>query len=113
MFIQTEATPNPATLKFIPGRVVLDGGTLEFARREDAARSPLAERLFDPARRVVDPRMGDDGEELVQARPGQCPRRPALGQLADLGRRGPVELRVAAVRVDQDVRVDRDHKRSP
>jgi Fe-S cluster biogenesis protein NfuA len=46
MFIQTEATPNPATLKFIPGRAVLDGGTLEFASREDAARSPLAERLF-------------------------------------------------------------------
>ena len=47
MFIQTEGTPNPATLKFIPGRVVLDGGTLEFANREAAARSPLAERLFE------------------------------------------------------------------
>jgi Fe-S cluster biogenesis protein NfuA len=46
MFIQTEATPNPATLKFIPGRVVLDGGTMEFTNREAAARSPLAERLF-------------------------------------------------------------------
>ena len=46
MFIQTEATPNPATLKFIPGRTVLDTGTLEFASREAAARSPLAERLF-------------------------------------------------------------------
>ena len=31
MFIQTEATPNPATLKFIPGRTVLDSGTMEFA----------------------------------------------------------------------------------
>jgi len=47
MFIQTEATPNPATLKFIPGRTVLDSGTLEFPNREAAARSPLAERLFD------------------------------------------------------------------
>ena len=47
MFIQTEATPNPATLKFIPGRTVLDTGTMEFANREAAARSPLAERLFD------------------------------------------------------------------
>src|SRR5512140_2007373 len=47
MFIQTETTPNPATLKFIPGRVVLDGGTLEFTSRDAAARSPLAERLFD------------------------------------------------------------------
>ncbi|GAC1336703.1 MAG: hypothetical protein NVSMB20_12920 [Bradyrhizobium sp.] len=46
MFIQTEATPNPATLKFIPGRAVLDSGTMEFANREAAARSPLAEKLF-------------------------------------------------------------------
>jgi Fe-S cluster biogenesis protein NfuA len=49
MFIQTEATPNPATLKFIPGRAVLDGGTMEFNSREAATRSPLAERLFDVA----------------------------------------------------------------
>jgi Fe-S cluster biogenesis protein NfuA len=47
MFIQTEATPNPATLKFIPGRVVVYGGPMEFASRETAARSPLAEKLFD------------------------------------------------------------------
>ena len=47
MFIQTEATPNPATLKFIPGRMVLDTGTMEFTDRETAARSPLAERLFN------------------------------------------------------------------
>src|SRR5438270_4329441 len=46
MFIQTEATPNPATLKFLPGRAVLDSGTMEFASREAAARSPLAEKLF-------------------------------------------------------------------
>src|ERR1700687_2024791 len=47
MFIQTEVTPNPATLKFIPGRVVPDTGPLEFTSRDTAARSPLAERLFD------------------------------------------------------------------
>ena len=47
MFIQTEATPNPATLKFIPGRVVLDAGTMEFTSRESAHRSPLAARLFE------------------------------------------------------------------
>src|SRR5579864_5924642 len=46
MFIQTETTPNPATLKFIPGRTVLDSGTMEFPTRETANRSPLAERLF-------------------------------------------------------------------
>ena len=47
MFIQTEATPNPATLKFLPGRPVLEKGTLELRERSEAAQSPLAERLFD------------------------------------------------------------------
>jgi Fe-S cluster biogenesis protein NfuA len=47
MFIQTEPTPNPATLKFIPGRAVLDGSTAEFRAPAEASGSPLATRLFD------------------------------------------------------------------
>src|SRR3974390_2552054 len=47
MFIQTEATPNPATLKFLPGREVLATGTLDMPSREAATQSPLAARLFD------------------------------------------------------------------
>ena len=47
MFIQTEATPNPATLKFIPGKAVLADGTADFREKTDAAGSPLAARLFD------------------------------------------------------------------
>jgi Fe-S cluster biogenesis protein NfuA len=47
MFIQTEATPNPATLKFLPGRAVLADGTLDMPSPEEAAQSPLAERLFE------------------------------------------------------------------
>lgn len=46
MFIQTEQTPNPATLKFLPGREVLGDGTADFRDAEAAKRSPLAERLF-------------------------------------------------------------------
>ncbi len=46
MFIQTEPTPNPATLKFLPGRSVLPHGTLEMRDKAGAAQSPLAERLF-------------------------------------------------------------------
>jgi Fe-S cluster biogenesis protein NfuA len=46
MFIQTEETPNPATLKFIPGRVVLDDGTRDFRSPTDAEVSPLASRIF-------------------------------------------------------------------
>ncbi|MDQ1080988.1 NifU family protein [Pseudoroseomonas cervicalis] len=47
MFIETEATPNPATLKFLPGQDVMGSrGTADFTSAESAARSPLAERLF-------------------------------------------------------------------
>ncbi len=46
MFIQTESTPNPATLKFLPGQTVLDLGTADFPSEEAAAKSPLARRIF-------------------------------------------------------------------
>ncbi|WP_029029426.1 NifU family protein [Salinarimonas rosea] len=46
MFIQTEATPNPATLKFLPGRVVMERGTFDARAAEGAEGSPLAQRLF-------------------------------------------------------------------
>lgn len=47
MFIQTEQTPNPATLKFLPGCTVMERGTANFPERGAAARSPLAEHLFE------------------------------------------------------------------
>jgi Fe-S cluster biogenesis protein NfuA len=47
MFIQTETTPNPATLKFLPGRTVLPEGTLEMRDKAQAEQSPLALRLFE------------------------------------------------------------------
>ncbi|MEL0032442.1 MAG: NifU family protein [Rhodobacterales bacterium] len=46
MFIQTESTPNPATLKFLPGQTVLEEGTADFPSSEDASISPLAQKLF-------------------------------------------------------------------
>jgi Fe-S cluster biogenesis protein NfuA len=46
MFIQTEATPNPATVKFLPGQDVLKSGSAEFKSADAAAQSPLAKRLF-------------------------------------------------------------------
>ncbi len=46
MFIETEQTPNPATLKFLPGRSVMAQGTADFTSAEAAERSPLAQRLF-------------------------------------------------------------------
>ena len=47
MFIQTEPTPNPATLKFIPGKVVLGNDTVDYRSKAEAADSPLASRLFE------------------------------------------------------------------
>ena len=46
MFIQTEATPNPATMKFLPGRAVMDAGTLDIRDAAGAQNSPLASALF-------------------------------------------------------------------
>jgi len=46
MFIQTESTPNPATLKFLPGQTVLEMGTADFPSAEAASASPLAQRIF-------------------------------------------------------------------
>ena len=47
MFIETEGTPNPATLKFLPGRDVMGAGTADFTHAGAAERSPLAAALFD------------------------------------------------------------------
>ena len=46
MLIETETTPNPATLKFLPGQVVMESGTRDFADADEAEASPLAEALF-------------------------------------------------------------------
>ena len=47
MFIQTEETPNPATLKFIPGVTVMKTGTAAFSKKSDCNNSPLAQKLFE------------------------------------------------------------------
>ena len=46
MFIQTQDTPNPATLKFIPGVPVMESGTADYPAADSATNSPLAHRLF-------------------------------------------------------------------
>ena len=54
MLIETESTPNPATLKFLPGQAVMEAGTRDFASPEEAEASPLASALFS---RMVSERM--------------------------------------------------------
>ena len=47
MFVQTEPTPNPATLKFLPGKEVMTDGTMFYQNQESASNSPLAMNLFN------------------------------------------------------------------
>ncbi|MEE4540267.1 MAG: NifU family protein [Erythrobacter sp.] len=68
MFIETETTPNPASLKFLPGRQVMASGTREFASPEAAEASPLAEAIFDTGE-VVNVFFGADFV-TVTAAPG-------------------------------------------
>ena len=67
MFIQTEPTPNPATLKFIPGKTVLGDGTVDFRDKAEAGGSPLAQRLF-AVDGVAGVFLGSDGtgEEVAE-----------------------------------------------
>jgi Fe-S cluster biogenesis protein NfuA len=77
MFIQTEATPNPATLKFLPGRVVLPESTFEARDAQAASHSPLASRLFDVpgvagvyfGHDFISVTKAEDGNEWPQVKP--------------------------------------------
>jgi Fe-S cluster biogenesis protein NfuA len=66
MFIETETTPNPASLKFLPGRQVMPAGTREFASPEAAEASPLAQALFDTGE-VVNVFFGSDFVSVTAA----------------------------------------------
>jgi Fe-S cluster biogenesis protein NfuA len=66
MFIETETTPNPAALKFLPGQQVMPSGTREFANPEDAETSPLAQALFDTGE-VVNVFFGSDFVSVTAA----------------------------------------------
>ena len=83
MFIQTEATPNPATLKFIPGKPVLPGSTRDYRNVEAAAESPLAGRLFGIAN-VSGVFLGQDFITVSKAGGEWQHLKPAiLGQIMD------------------------------
>ncbi|MEP5938585.1 MAG: NifU family protein [Erythrobacter sp.] len=66
MFIETETTPNPSSLKFLPGRPVMTGGTREFASPEAAEASPLAQAIFDTGE-VVNVFFGGDFVSVTSA----------------------------------------------
>lgn len=66
MFIETETTPNPAALKFLPGQTVMAAGTREFATPESAEASPLAQAIFDTGE-VVNVFFGADFVSVTAA----------------------------------------------
>ncbi|HSJ79007.1 MAG TPA: NifU family protein [Erythrobacter sp.] len=66
MFIETETTPNPSALKFLPGQTVMDTGTREFASPEAAEASPLAQAIFDSGE-VVNVMFGRDFVSVTAA----------------------------------------------
>ena len=66
MFIETETTPNPAALKFLPGQTVMPSGTRDFASPEDAEASPLAQALFDTGE-VTGVFLGSDFVSVIAA----------------------------------------------
>ena len=69
MFIQTEATPNPEVLKFLPGRVVMGGGTRDFRDAEAGKASPLAAELF--GLEGVELSVADDGPGIEREHQGR------------------------------------------
>lgn len=66
MFIETETTPNPAALKFLPGQAVMDAGSREFSTPEAAEASPLAQAIFDTGE-VVNVFFGADFVSVTAA----------------------------------------------
>jgi hypothetical protein len=68
----------------------------------------LVERLLERGRRGIDARMRGNRQEFVKARPRDRPRRCTLGKFGDPGNGRPVEWRILAMGVDQDVGVYRD-----
>jgi Fe-S cluster biogenesis protein NfuA len=83
MFIQTEATPNPATLKFIPGKPVLPGAPRDYRSFDEAAESPLAQRLFG-VKNVTGVFLGSDFVTVTRSGGEWQQMKPAiLGQIMD------------------------------
>ena len=77
MFIQTEATPNPATLKFLPGCPVLPEGVLDVRTGDEARRSPLAQRLFE-VRGVEGVMLGPDFVTVTKTEGDWRQMKPAI-----------------------------------
>ena len=103
MFIETEGTPNPATLKFLPGRPVAGEATADFAAPVDAGTSPLAARLFalDGVARVF---LGADFITVTKSDDVDWAQLKArvLGAIMDHALSGEPALAAAAAAIEED-----------
>lgn len=103
MFIQTETTPNPATLKFLPGRDVMgEGGVADFPDREAAVRSPLAQALFE----IPEVSRVFFGSNFISVTKGEGDWRnlkaPILGAIMDHFTRGLALIEGSSAESDED-----------
>ena len=103
MFIQTEDTPNPATMKFLPGRPVMGDGTADFPDRDSTGRSPLAARLFD-VEHVTGVFLGSDFVSVTKAETGdwQFMKPAILGVIMEHFIAGRPVIEGAAEAVEED-----------
>lgn len=102
MFIQTEATPNPATLKFIPGKPVLPGDTREYRSADEASESPLAAKLFEVTG-VSGVFLGHDFVTITRSNAEWQQLKPAiLGTIMDHYLSGAPVIESGAVAVTDD-----------
>ena len=103
MFIQTEDTPNPATMKFLPGRPVMGDGTADFPDRDSAGRSPLADRLFD-VEHVTGVFLGSDFVSVTKAETGdwQLMKPAILGVIMEHFIAGRPVIEGAAEAIEED-----------
>ena len=111
MFIQTEQTPNPQTLKFLPGKVVMEEGTAFFQNVEEGSNSPFAKRLFE-LEGVEGVFFGSDFITITksQSLDWQVMKPLILGSIMDHYNSGDVTINTQKKKDDTSLKVDETDK---
>ena len=107
MFIQTEETPNPATLKFLPGQTVLGTGTANFSEGDKVEGSPLAKKLFD-VEVVTGVFLGSDFITITKSQSidWQVMKPLILGSIMDHYISGDTTINISKIGEDKSLEID-------
>ena len=107
MFIQTEQTPNPETLKFLPGRVVMEDGTAFYQSVNDTSDSPLAKKLFD-VDGVIGVFLGSDFITITKKEnlEWQVLKPSILGSIMDHYNSGETTINISNKSEDKSLEID-------